>query len=70
AMLAPCGGERDAAPASDADVAALRGEGSSSHALGPPLGRGASLAAWPLALGILLLLGELALRRGRGQEAA
>ncbi|HEX5580773.1 MAG TPA: BatA domain-containing protein, partial [Gemmatimonadaceae bacterium] len=35
AMLAPCGGERDAAPASDADVATLRGEGSSSHALGP-----------------------------------
>lgn len=68
AMLAPCGGERDLSAASDDVVAMLRGEGGSARALGPPLEEGASLAAWPLSLGLLLLVGELVARRGRMRE--
>ncbi len=68
ALLVPCGGERDLSPASDDAVAMLRGEGGSARAMGPPSSVGASLAAWPLGLGLLLLVGELAARRGRTGE--
>lgn len=63
AMLEPCGARRDRTPLTDSALAQLRGAGPTALALGAPRSRGASLAAWPLGLGLLLLLGELAVRR-------
>lgn len=70
AMLEPCGAPRDGTPLTDAALTRLRGDGPSSHTLGAPLSRGASLAGWPLALGLLLLAGEIAARRAGATEGA